>query len=149
MHELAPLLAHIAPERIGTELWGFLTGNACGKITEEFSDILRQILPGCSPENCSDLLSRADDTWIRLAILCRNADAETLNRNLARLAFSKNIREAILLLHRYQNAPLNTHRDFCSVAAAFGNTCQNEAPGTEAYFRFRRALSPADASLAR
>ncbi len=147
MHALSPLLAHIAPERLGTELGGFLMGDACGRITEEFPDILRQILPCCSPENTSASLSRTDDALIRLAILCRDADPDSLRGILKRLAFGKNTIEAILLLLRYQNASLRTHRDFCAIADAFG-VQQYGTPGAEAFFRFRYALAPDEPFLA-
>ena len=143
MHALAPLLVHIAPERIGTELSGFLAGKSCGALTEEFADILTRILPCCTADGADELLSRTEDTRIRLVLLCRNADESVLERELKRLAYTREIRDEILLLHRYRNAPLVTHRDLCRIADAFA-PCR---PDSSVYFALRRVLANGDPSI--
>ena len=144
MHELAPLLVHIAPERIGTELSGFLPGKSCGVLTEEFADILTRILPCCTTEDAADRLSRTEDARIRLVLLCRNADGNVLDRELKRLAYTREVRDEVLL-HRYRNAPLTTRRDLCRIAEAFAS-CR---PELSVYFALRRALADGDSSIDR
>jgi len=140
MHELAPLLAHIAPERIGVELQGILLGDACSRIAGEFPDILHRILPGCTPERAAPLLSRTENNLIRLAVLCADMEEKTLDETLKRLAFSREVRAIVLLLIRWRNAPLDTHRALCAIADTFGENMSGGSPGTNVYFDFRRTM---------
>lgn len=142
MHTLAPLLAQIAPERIGTELTGILSGAHCGPIIQQFGDILQRILPGCSPENSSELLTRADSWVLRTALLCRDCAPEKLRATLMRYALGASVTERILRMLVHRSASLADHRDLCRLADTFGEE------GVREYFAFRLALCPEDSDVA-
>lgn len=141
MRTLAPLLSQIAPERIGTELTGILSGTYCGPIIRQFGDILARILPGCSPENAAELLSRADSWILRTALLCRDCAPEKLRGTLMRYALGASVTERILRMIVHRSAPLADHRDLCRLADTFGEE------GVREYFAFRMALCPEDPEL--
>lgn len=143
MRTLAPLLMQIAPERIGTELTGILSGAHCGPIIQQFGDILQRILPGCSPENASGLLTRADSWVLRTALLCRDCAPEKLRGTLMRYALGASVTERILRLLVHRSAPLADHRDLCRLADTFGEE------GVREYFAFRLALCPEDPDAAK
>ena len=138
MRECTPLLGWIAPERIGEELRGILPGDGCGAQITRFADIIAFLLPGCAAEEAQTLLGRTDDTDLRLALLlhtCTDSDAREM---LMRYSFGADTADRTALLIREQNAPLDTHRARCRLAAAFG---KSEA---ERYLRFRQALDPGE-----
>ena len=135
MHRQAHLLAHIAPERIGAELTGILSGEGCGKIVRDFADIFAMLLPECSTQEASLLLPRADAWQIRLALLCRDADARRIRQTALHLALGADRAEEIARLVAHRDAPLSSHAALCRIADIFGER------GFTAYFTFRRALS--------
>jgi len=142
MHRQAPLLAHIAPERIGAELTGIFAGGGCGAMVEEFADIFRMLLPGCDCTAADGLLSRVRDWHLRLALLCRGAEPEILRRTVLHYALGADMAERIACLIRWRDAPTATHAALCRIADAFGQA------GTAEYFAFRRAIAPDDPALA-
>lgn len=135
MHRQAPLLAHIAPERIGVEMTGILSGVGCGKIVEDFSDIFAMLLPECSTQEASFLLPRAEAWHIRLALLCRSADVRLVRQTVLHLALGADKADEIARLIAHRDAPLASHAALCRIADIFGEQ------GFTEYFTFRRALS--------
>ena len=136
MREFAPLLDQIAPERIGVELTGILSGRFCGSVLEPFGNILSRILPGSQVQNAAQLLSRADNWEVRLALLCRDCAPQQLGEILRRYALGSAVSERILRMIRCKDASLREHAERCRMADLFGEE------GLREYFVFREALYP-------
>lgn len=140
MHECAPLLDCIAPERIGDELRGTLAGASCGAYLAEFGDVFRRVLPPARPEAAADAAARTSDVTVRTALLC-GGGADGIRAALLRLSFGRVETERVVRLTEEKDAPLGTHEARCRLAARFGEADIGQ------YFDYRRALTPHDASL--
>ncbi len=138
MHCCAPLLDHIAPERIGEELRGILAAPFCKKYLTQFATVVARILPGADISALPD--GKAAPT-VRLACLLSPlspAEAEAL---LLRYALGGALAQKIALFLRLQMADLTRHDVRCHIADEVGED------GIADYFAYRCALSPADTSL--
>ncbi len=141
MHDCAPLLDAIAPERIGDEMRGILKAPHCGKILTDFADIAERLLPGCTADLAETLFVRADSPELRLLCLLSDCPPETAKKHLLRYGFGKAAAETTASYLRLKKADLRQKEVLCRIADVCGKD------GTNTYFTFRRILCPADSSL--
>ncbi len=139
MHRCAPLLLHIAPERIGTELSGILAAPFAPRLFREFSDILDLLLPGAFVKEAA--LARSEDKTVRLALLLSRIPPETAKEHLGRYALGTAMAERVARFLSLRDAPLTDHAHRCRLADRLGEA---DSP---LYFAFRFALSPDDPSV--
>lgn len=138
MHEYAPLLDTIAPERIGDEMRGILRAPHCKKFLTQFSDIAARVFPACT---VSALPKEDASPTVRLACLLSSLAPNDAEKLLLHYAFGNTAAKTISLYLRMKDADLSHHDVRCAVADAVGEN------GVQAYFAFRRALAPSDTTL--
>ncbi|MBQ8747518.1 MAG: tRNA nucleotidyltransferase [Clostridia bacterium] len=138
MHECAPLLEEIAPERIGDEMRGILKAPHCKRILTQFEDIAGRLFPACS---VSLLPVGNASLTARLSCLLAPLSPEEAERLLLHYAFGSSAAKTVSCFLRFREAELARHDVRCAVADQIGRENMDD------FFAFRRALAPADTAL--
>lgn len=134
------LLSAIAPERIGEELRGILSGKDCGRQMRRFASVFSELLPGCDASSYTERADAIPDVLVRTAVLLYTVPAENVKQQLIRYGYGNASAEKIARMLREKQAPIHTHADLCALADRFGGE-------TERYFLFRRVIDGETAVL--
>ncbi len=138
MHDCAPLLDKIAPERIGDEMRGILLSPHCKKLLAQFADIIARIFPAAAVSVLPDGETAPD---VHLACLLSAYTPKEAEEILLKYAFGAARAKKIAAFLALRDADTSLHAVRCAVADKIGKDCTGE------YFAFRRALAPTDKAL--
>jgi len=148
MRTCRALLHSLSAERVWSELQGFLSAAAPGRLAVEYAPVLAEVLPGCTADTirsgAEGLDSAPPDAALRIAILCRDLTPSALNKLLQSLRPDGNTKKSCLSFHQALTRPLPAERaELLPLIRSLGwDGCKKLAvlPGNEVFAALLRSV---------